>query len=286
MSCAGHEDVAETHACSHCGKLWCGACIIPLRTTHRASCPECGHLVVASAPALDGVGKLEDALGRVRSMEGLTTAAAFAIGFGLSRYIGILLFAYVAAVVGYYFHIVRYVGDGHAGMPGPSDAVDSWGETFLTALTGLLCVLVGVLPQLIYLIAYHDQPDSLAGRLALAVIGQLYMPAALLAATLTNRPLAVAWPPAWIAIISRSPIRYARFAALWVASVAVIIAVIAVTAPIVDGSMSLEMTRTAPLATWGIGAAVAAFIWNVVIFGQAVLVGLYLRENRHELGFE
>src|SRR4051812_21864310 len=129
MSCAGHADVAETHACSHCGRLWCGACIVPLRTTHRGSCPECGHLVVASAPVLDSASKLKDAFRRVRSVEGLTTAAAFAIGFGLSRFIGIVLLLYLAAVVGFFFPIVRYVGDGHAGMPGPSDAVDSWGET-------------------------------------------------------------------------------------------------------------------------------------------------------------
>lgn len=219
-------------------------------------------------------------------MEGLTTAGAFAIGFGLSRYLGIVTLFYMAAVVGYYFHIVRYVGDGHEGMPGPSDALDSWGETMLTALSGLLCLLVGLLPALAYLIATHDFPDSPLGRIGLLVVGQLYMPAALLAAALTNRPLAAAWPPAWIAIISRSPVTYVRFAVLWLVSVAIIVGVVVVTSPIVDGAMSLESTDRVPLASWGIGAAVAAFIWDVVIFGQAVLVGLYLRENRRELGFE
>src|SRR5215468_10112845 len=115
MSCEVHPDVAETHACTACEKRWCSACIVPLRTSHRASCPSCGHEVIRAAPILAARDKVSDVILRVRSVEGITTAAAFAFAFMLSRWLPIVIVFYVAALVGYYFHIIRFVGDGHEG---------------------------------------------------------------------------------------------------------------------------------------------------------------------------
>jgi hypothetical protein len=283
MSCQAHPDVAETHACTQCEKRWCQACIVPLRTTHRASCPGCGHLVVAASPILAPTDKLDDAVARVRSMEGTTTAFAFAVAFMVSRWVPALVVIYVAALVGYYFHIIRYVGDGHQGLPGPSDAVDSWSETVGIFLQAVLCLAISQLPLFIYFCINHDFPST-ALTIAFVIVGQIYMPAAILATVLTNRMLAVAWPPAWIAIIARSRRRYAEFTALWLVSVAVWFAIYAVTSVIVDGSLSLAPSGEAPLRWFGFGALAASFVWNLFAFAQASLVGLYLRENRDQLG--
>jgi hypothetical protein len=241
--------------------------------------------VVTAAPTLTAGNKVIDAIRHVYGMEGLTTAGAFAIAFALSRWMPIFVLFYISALVGYYVAIVRHVGNGHADLPGPSDAVDSWTETVAGALQGVLCLAVGLLPVLLWLVATHDLPSPL-GIAILVVIGQLYMPAALLAMTLSNRALAVIWPPAWIVVIARAPRRYAEFAGLWLLSVAIGGILYFATAWLVDGQMSLAITNEAPLQTFGLGALVAAFVWNLFLFGQAVLVGMFLRENQAELGFE
>jgi len=284
MACEVHPDVAETHGCTHCEKRWCSACVIPLRTGHRASCPACGHLVVRASPVLSSGSKLGDAARRVWSMEGLTTALGFAFAFMGSRYVFVLGVFYVAAVVGYYFTIIRHVGDGQDGLPGPSDAVDSWTETVGVFVQGALCVAVGLVPLWLWFVVAHDFPSA-GTTIALIVVGQLYMPAALLATALSNRALAVAWPPMWIAIVARAPRRYVEFAGLWLVSMIAGAIVYGATSWIVDGALSLGGTET-PLRWWGFGALLAAFIWDLFLFGQAALVGIYLRENKSAFGWD
>lgn len=253
--------------------------------SNRATCPACGCEVVKWMPAQSSRDKIADALRRVWSMEGLTTAAGFALFFMLSRYVVVFVVFYGAGLVGYYFGIVHHVGDGEDGLPGPSDAVDDWAGTVALFLKGVLCACAGLLPLLGWLIATHDLPGT-AGTIALVVAGQLYMPAAILAVTVSNRALAVAWPPAWIAIVARAPRAYLRFAGLWLASVAAFAVVYVATSTFVDGGLSLTSTTEAPLATWGLGALAGSFIWTLFAFAQASLVGLYIRENAAQFGWE
>src|ERR1041385_6264901 len=103
MACGTHRDVAETGRCTACDKRWCEACLRPHRTSSRAACPACGHLVAKASPVLSAGEQVRDALRRVASVEGLTTAAAFAVAFMVSRWLPIVAVYYAAAIVGYYF---------------------------------------------------------------------------------------------------------------------------------------------------------------------------------------
>jgi hypothetical protein len=279
MACARHPEVAETGRCTACDERWCEACLRPLRTSSRAACPACGHLVVKASPVLAGGDQLRDAVRRVASVEGLTTATAFAIAFAASRWLPIFAVFYAAAVVGYYFFIIHHVGDGGDGLPGPSDAVDSWTENIGLVLRGLAIVVIGGLPVYLWFVVTHDLPRP-AVALALVALGQLYVPAAILAVAITNQTFAAVWPPTWFAVIRRAPGAYSRFALRWLATVAIGLVIVAITSPLVDGSLGLARTSSEPLATYGLGALAASFVWNLFVFAQAVLVGLFLRENR------
>lgn len=285
MACATHPEVAETGRCNACNKRWCEPCLRPFRTSSRAACPACGHLVVKASPVLTGPQQLRDAARRVASTEGITTATAFAIAFMVSRWLPIFAVFYAAAVVGYYFFIIHHVGDGGDGLPGPSDAVDSWTENVGLALRGIAVVAIGGLPLYLWFVATHDLP-RFSVAIALVALGQLYVPAAILAIAITNQALAAVWPPTWFAVIRRAPRAYGRFALRWLATVAVGLAIGAVTSPLVDGSFGLHRTTSEPLATYGLGALAASFVWNLYAFAQAALVGLFLRENREAFGMD
>ncbi len=285
MACVAHPEVPETRRCTACEARWCSTCVRPLRTSNRATCPTCGHLVVNAAPVLSWTAQIVDAVRRVRSVEGISTALAFAACFMLSRWMPVFVALYVAALVGYYFTIVEHVGGCETGLPGPSDAVDDLGQILEQIVRGFVCLLAGALPLLGYFIATHDLPSPALG-VVLAALGQLYMPAALLSITLTNRALAGLWPVAWVAVIRRAPAHYARFAMLWLGSVTVGIGIALSTRWLVDGSLDLRETTTTPLASLGVGALVASVIWNLFWFAQAVLVGLFLRQHRDAFGWD
>src|SRR5262249_2342752 len=162
------------------------------RTSSRATCPACGHEVVKASPVLAGGHQLRDAVRRVVSVEGLTTGAAFAIAFAASRWLPIFAVFYVAALVGYYFFIIHHVRDGGEGLPGPSDAVDSWTEHLALVLRGFAVVAIGGLPVYLWFVVNHDFPSARVA-VALAAIGQLYVPAAILAIVITNQTFAAVW---------------------------------------------------------------------------------------------
>ena len=252
--------------------------------SRHETCPTCGHLVVVASPVLTTRAQFADAYRRVATREGIATSLAFAACFALSRWMPIFVVFYIAALVSYYFAIIQHVGEGDPGMPGPSDASDDWSETLAQVMRGLLCLIAGSLPLLVYFISERDLPSP-AITLALLFVGQLYLPAAILAATLTNTTLVIMWPPAWVAVIRRAPAHYARFTLLWFASVLAIVCVVIATSPIVDGALTLAETTETPLATYGVGAFIASAIWNLVGFAQAILVGLFLRQNRDALGW-
>jgi hypothetical protein len=282
VPCAAHPDAPEQRRCTACDARWCLACVVAVRMSKRATCPTCGHLVVSAAPVLTAREQLADAVRRVRSRDGILTSLGLAACFAASRWIPVLLLVYVATLVSYYFAIIHHVGEGDTGMPGPEDATADWSETLAQVMRGVMCLIAASLPLLAYFIAEHDFPST-AGTLALLFAGQVYLPAAILAGTLTNTALAIMWPPTWIAIIRRAPAHYARFMMLWFGSVAVILCAVLATAPFVDGALILRETTEAPLTTYGVGAFVASAIWNLLGFAQAVVVGLFLRTHRDAL---
>jgi len=266
MACANHPDVDETRACTSCDGRWCEACIVAVGTTAHKACPRCGYAVRAAAPHRSGSAQALDAVRRVVSLEGLTTAAGFAVPAAVAAFVPALLIFWVSAVVGYYFTIIHHVGAGHSGLPGPSDATDDWVETIGFALRGVLCVAVGAAPLLVWVHAHHELPSG-GVLLALLLAGQLYMPAALLAVALSNRGLAVLWPVAWVRIVARAPLAYARFVVLWVVSLVMVALIVATTRQLLADVNVL------------LGNYLAAFVWGLCLFAQAALVGNYLRQT-------
>ena len=268
MACVAHPSIHETRRCTDCEARWCSECVALLRTGNRASCPRCGHEVIRAAPDLSAKEQVRDAVQRVASMEGITTALGFAVCFMVSRWMPIFIAAYAAAFVGYYFTIIAHVGTCEAGLPGPSDAVDDLSQILDQVMRGVVCLIAATLPLLLWFAAKHDAPSPELALL-LIVVGQLYLPAALLSITLSNKALAALWPPSWFAVVRRSPAAYARFAGVWMVSVVIGIAIV-------------EATR--PLTAFALGALVAGTIWNLFGFAQASLVGLYLRQRDDAFG--
>lgn len=272
VACANHPAVAEAHRCTHCDALWCHACVRSVTVAGRVVCPACGHAVARAAPMLTAEHSVRDAVRRVASVEGITTAGGFAVAYMLARWVPVFAIFYLSALVAYYFTIIHHVGDGHGGLPGPSDAAEDWLEVGGFALRGVLCVLLGVLPVAGWWLATRELPSA-ATTAALAVAAQLYMPAAVLAVTLSGNGLAVAWPPAWIAIIARAPRAYARFVGLWIGSLAVGALVCIATLELLGDAMFL-------------GAWLAATVWALYWFAQAGLVGNFMRANAQAFGWE
>jgi hypothetical protein len=195
----------------------------------------------------------------------VTTAAGFAFAYMLARWVSVFAIFYLSALVGYYFTIIHHVGDGRDGLPGPSDATEDFFDIAGFAARGILCAGLGLLPWLGWVLVAHDPPRG-ALTIALLVAGQTYMPAALLAVVFSSNGLAAAWPPAWIAVISRAPHAYLRFVGLWLGSVMVGAALCVATLGVLGDAMLG-------------GAWLAATVWGLYWFAQAGLVGNFIRSN-------
>ena len=214
-----------------------------------------------------------DAARRVASIEGLTTAAGFAIPAALAALVPVLFVVWIAAVVGYYFAIIHHVGAGHTGLPGPSDARDDLIDTVGLAVRGVLCAVLGTVPLLVWVRVTHRFPSGEV-LLVLLLAGQTYMPAALLAVAFSNRGLAAVWPVAWVRIVTRAPLAYVRFVATWVASVALGGLLVVTTRDLLAGVNAL------------LGNYVAAFIWTLYSFVQAAMIGNHVRHEAAAYGWD
>lgn len=271
MACANHPGKVELYRCTSCDARWCAACVATVTVAGRVACPTCGHAVHKASPALGAADSIRDAVRRVASLEGVTTAAGFAVAYMLARWVSVFGIFYLSALVGYYFTIIHHVGDGRDGLPGPSDATEDWLEVAGFAARGVLCAGLGLLPAIAWLVATRDLPHG-ATAVVLLVLGQIYMPAALLAVSFSGNGLAVAWPPAWIAIISRAPRAYFRFVGLWLGSVIAGAALCAATLAVLGDAML-------------VGAWLAATLWALYWFAQAGLVGNFVRSNAETFGW-
>ncbi len=266
MRCKGHGAVEATRQCTACFAGWCGQCAQTVG--RRQACPACGHVLVTADAEVKGVtALLRDAQQRVVSLEGLSTIGAMAAFYALLSFSRFAIFFYLSTLAIYYFAIVRHVGEGKDGMPGPSD--DELGKTISFAFRGVFCAVIAFAPALAYVV-FSDDGDP-ATLIALVLVGQTYLPAAVIAIALSNHTLAALWPVAWFQVIARAPSSYLRFVVLWIGSLAVGIGLQLVTMSVLDYNV--------------IGFFAQAALWTGFWFAQAVLVGHYLRENRSAYGW-
>lgn len=270
MACDAHPEVPERRACTQCKKRWCNACVRAVGNAGHEICPTCGHLVEAASASTSTEEGIVEAIKRVGTLEGVTTNLAFALCYQAAVVSPLFSGFYFAALVGYYFTIIHHVGEGGDGLPGPSDAVDDWVETLGILAKGLGCALVGVAPLVVFLVMFGEAPP-LGMALILVALGQLYMPAILLALVFTNDLYVLVWPFAWARVIARAPRPYAMFALMWLATVLVALLLFAV--------------------LWGLfanvpfGRFLMALGWNAFWFAQASFVGIYLRTHRAAYGW-
>ncbi len=211
---------------------------------------------------------LRDVAQRLVTLEALSTVGAMAAFYALLSFSRLAIFLYLSTLVIYYFTIVRHVGEGKDGMPGPSD--DELGRTVSFAFRGVFCAVIGFAPALAYVL-FSDENDTVT-LIATILLGQTYLPAAVIAIALSDSTLAALWPVAWFKVIARAPSSYLRFVALWISSFAVGLVLQLVTMSVLDYNV--------------IGFFAQAAVWTAFWFAQAVLVGHYIRENRRAYGWD
>jgi hypothetical protein len=267
VACANHPEVAEAWACSSCERRLCSQCVVPVGVTRHFTCNACGHEARHAAPVLRGRGAIEDAVKRIASLEGVVTAAAIAVFYGLAYFFQPIAIVYLSALVGYYFTIVHHVGAGHEGFPGPSEIVED--DLFAKAVRGFVCVVFAIAPWLAWIAVKRVLPP-LETAIPLLLLGQLYMPALLLSVAFSNSLLGI-WPVAWIRVIGRAPAAYARFLGLWMVTVIVGVGIGLLTDPLLDS---------------GLGMYLAAVVWALYWFVQAGLIGQFLRANAAVYGWD
>jgi hypothetical protein len=285
MRCSAHGEREATRQCTRCQRLFCDGCVkrVKAGTGVLESCPVCSGLLKVAAITVPPLrAQLADVLARPFSKEGLVTALALAFAYWLSVWLPIVgplfLYGYLAGLVAYYFQIIDHVGRDRAGLPGPADTVEDVPHVLGLLLRGFICALLGTVPLLLWLhLARHDAPTDprtlFATVLGLLLVGQIYMPAALLAIVLTDSTLGALYPVAWLRIIARAPASYAQLVVLYIASILVGGAIW------IGGGLVLDRL---PL----VGGLLTAMVHNLLLFSQAALVGGFLRRNADELGYD
>ncbi|HEY2743116.1 MAG TPA: hypothetical protein VGL86_00775 [Polyangia bacterium] len=277
MVCESHRTAPAARQCTRCQRLWCALCVKQLTIGGKLLevCVKCGGrlqepTVLPAPPDYD----LAELLRRPFSADGLITAAAIALP-GALRFIpgfgGLLQLIYYAAVAAYYFQIIGYVGSGGQGLPGPSDAGDTQGALFFTALRGQLCIAVGLAPFLLWHYLAHDAGGAPIA-LATLVAGMTYLPAVLIAVVLTDSTLGALYPVAWVQIIARAPRSYALLVGIFALS---IVAFFGITL------LAAAAAGFIPI----LGAWLVATVANLMLFAQAALVGGFLRRHAQDFGY-
>jgi hypothetical protein len=267
MRCKTHGGVEATRQCTSCSAGWCGDCAQTVGI--RQACPDCGHVLATADAEVHGLAdSLRDVSQRLVTLEGLTTIGALSVFYAVLAFSRFAIFLYLSTLVIYYFAIVRHVGEGKDGMPGPTE--DELGRTVSFAFRGLFCAAIAFAPALAY-VGLSSEHDTVT-LLALVVLGQTYLPAAVIAIALSDNTLAALWPVAWVKVIARAPSSYLRFVGLWICSFAIGAGLEAATMVMLDDNV--------------FGFFAQAMVWTAFWFAQAVLVGHYIRENRTAYGWD
>lgn len=292
MACVNHRDKEATRECTTCLRLWCPLCVRQVKagTGILEACQKCnGVLRECSKTVKTGAVALHDLLTRPFTVDGLLSAA----GLAAAAYVGHLLaylpgfgaigtligLVYTATLIAYYFQIIDHIGQNRDGLPGPSDAVDDVPHLLSTALRGIVCLLVGTAPLLIWLYKVRDPDVPLTGVSAalhvvgLLMLGMTYMPAVLLAIVLTNSTLGALYPIAWIKIISRAPVSYLGLVLLFI---------ISVIAYWIFTLMAGVLAVVIPIG----GVFVVSMVQCLLLFVQACLTGGFLRRNADAFGWD
>jgi hypothetical protein len=248
-----------------------------LGTRTFRGCPKCRHSlhpIDLATVATHEPPRVADLLKRPFRWEALITATAIAVPVWLAGYIpfagGIVSSVGFAAAVAYYFQVVDHVGRKRDGMPDPS-GVEDWGDVRRLSQRGLLCMLVGFAPFLIWRFTSDD--TAMSTGLLWLVVGQLYMPAALLTVVITGSTAGALWPVAWAQIITRAPLQYLLLVGLYLVSIVV--------GFFANGFLRSELSII-PVA----GTLIALTLERVLWFTQAALVGGFLAANAEKLGWD
>lgn len=284
MQCVSHPSALAARQCSRCQRAWCAVCVKQLTVAGQllevcAKCnaPLAAPSTIVTRPDYDAAGLVRRAL----TLESAVTAAGLAAPLiltglfgwipGMSWFTLLMSVIYYGSLVGYYFQIIAHVGDGQAGLPGPSDLLDDVWSLVSMSLRGGLCIFVAALPYLVAWTQRTNPPGPLM-TLVLIALGLVYLPAALVSVVLTQSTLGALYPVAWLHVITRAPASYARLVALfWATLVAFAL----------FGRTLAPLLESVPVA----GAFLTACAANLLWFAQACLVGGFLRRHATDFGY-
>ena len=295
MYCAFEHPLARAGAqvpanlqCRNCGRLHCDACVRKVKVGREfvdaCAQPNCHGLlreVVITNPTGEPFMTLAR---RVFSFEGVTTTLAVALPGWASALPGLRSFMsllYCAAAVSMYFLIIDHLARGKEGLPTPSEGLDSWGEILKTVFRAVLCLIVVVLPLVLYLYfsgagrraEEGDAPVSVLVSLVFLALAVSYLPAVILSIVITQRSLAALWPPLWFEVAMRAPAAYARLVGVFLLS-----------------SFAWWTSVILGAALFGgvpiFGGLIIVFGSTLILFVQAVLLGDFLRRHAIEFGYQ
>jgi hypothetical protein len=281
VDCARHWGVPALEQCGTCQRPWCNNCIARVKLADRTmtACPMCRQALqpidrdtVAATRETSGIGEL---ITRPFGLEPMITTVILAVFAwldfipGMGRYLRWIGFG---AVVAYYFEVIDHIGRGRPGMPETAQAFEDFSSLRRLAQRGLLCFLVGVVPYLVWNIAFGPHLNPNDGLVWLAA-GQLYMPAAILTVVITGSTAGALWPVAWIQIASRAPLEYLVLVGVFLVSLV---------AAWFAHTELVETLSVIPVAGRLLALTVERNLW----FMQAALVGGFLSRNAQKFGWD
>jgi hypothetical protein len=189
----------------------------------------------------------------------------------LIPFIGAFLALGVQAI--FFFRVIQHSGDGEDDLPQGTDFTD-FGDLLVPSFRFLLAFLVPFVPAILSFYALGtDNPVVIpvAGLLALA--GLAYMPASVMVASLTSGCLGPLNPAAGIMIMTRVPSAYT----ITTFCVAVVVMVNGLVMAAVYAATNLIPLPFLP----GLIQNTAGLVLPTV---AARMLGIFLHQNRHELG--
>jgi hypothetical protein len=281
MRCVTHAATRASLQCTSCQRAYCGLCVKQLTIGERVL-EVCGLCKAPLGPVVQRFRpspSLANLLSRPLSMEGLVTAVAIgwlAAAFGWMPGIGgFVRLACGAALIAYYFQIIAHIGDGKAGLPGPSDALHDMSEMWRQTIRGWICMFAALLPFLVWNNILHDGDQIFSPPIAFALIalGLLYLPAAIVCVVLTQSTFGALYPVAWLQVMKRAPASYARLVGLFLLSLALLWLLSSV------GELAIGWI---PL----VGHLAVRVLVNLALFAQAALVGGFLLRHAEDFGYD